>query len=458
MNLRRRLHPLLPELLRFGIVGLVATATHAAVYGYLVSRTSVAPLAANPVAFALAFLVSFFGHRDWTFAHQAAKGALPKFLATALLGFCSNQFITWLVVDQFHLPALDVIYGIFLVTPILVFICSKYWAFAAPRQLLEILEDELIPHAQSLQLAESTGPRTNSPNSSVSPKIIDRIAGRARDLGGFSVRRVLPIGHRKLVGPFIFFDEMGPVNFAPGTGMDVRPHPHIGLATVTYLFTGRMHHRDSLGTVQAIEPGAVNWMTAGRGIVHSERSTPQDRADGIAMHGIQSWVALPRECEECAPSFVHHPADALPRVELPGAQLRIIAGHAFGAQSPVITASPTFYVEALCEHGAMIKVPNDYAERAIYPVDQPIEIDGETHSPGSLMVLAADADVTFSAPQGGRVMLLGGAKLDGERYIDWNFVSSRPERIEQAKADWAAQRFAPVPGETEFIPLPVQRA
>jgi|GEM_PF-42238 len=455
MNLRRRLRPLLPELFRFGIVGLVATATHAAVYGYLVSRTSITPLAANPVAFALAFLVSFFGHRDWTFAHQAAKGALPKFLATAALGFCSNQFITWLVVDQFRLPALDVIYGIFLVTPILVFVCSKYWAFAAPRQLLEILEDELIPHAHSPQMPESAGIQMNSLNSN-SPKIIDRIAGRARDLGGFSVRRVLPTGHRKLVGPFIFFDEMGPVTFAPGAGMDVRPHPHIGLATVTYLFAGRMLHRDSLGTVQAIEPGAVNWMTAGRGIVHSERSMPQDRADGIAMHGIQSWVALPREFEECAPSFVHHPADSLPRVTLAGARLRIIAGRAFGAQSPVVTASPTFYVEALCEADAVIEMPNGYAERAIYPVDQPIEIDGETHPPGSLLVLAAGAQVTFSAPQGGRVMLLGGAALDGERHIYWNFVSSRQQRIEQAKADWAAQRFAAVPEENEFIPLPVQ--
>ncbi|MDB5985773.1 MAG: pirin family protein [Nevskia sp.] len=284
--------------------------------------------------------------------------------------------------------------------------------------------------------------------------VIDIIAGRERDLGGFSVRRVLPIGHRKMVGPFIFFDHMGPVQMAPGAGMDVRPHPHIGLATVTYLFAGRIMHRDSIGSVQTIEAGAVNWMTAGRGIVHSERSTDADRAAGSAMHGIQSWVALPRDAEEVAPSFVHHPAESLPTVHKPGVLLRIIAGNAYGAASPAVTASPTFYVEALMDAGASLSVSNEYTERAIYPVDQAIEVDGIRYPAGSMLVLAPGAEISFTAPQGGRVMLLGGAPLDSERHIFWNFVSSRPERIEQAKADWAAQAFARVPGETEFTPLP----
>ena len=290
----------------------------------------------------------------------------------------------------------------------------------------------------------------------MSNAIIDIIEGRSRDLGGFSVRRVLPIGHRKLVGPFIFFDHLGPVRFPPGSGMDVRPHPHIGLATVTYLFEGRIMHRDSLGSRQAIEPGAVNWMTAGSGIVHSERSTDADRAAGAPIHGIQSWVALPRDGEEVAPSFVHHAADTLPLIQKSGVQLRIIAGSAYGARAPVVTATPTFYVEALLEAGASLQVCDEHSERAIYPVDQPIEVDGVIYPAGSMLVLATGAEVRFSAPQGGRVMLLGGAKLDGERHIFWNFVSSRPERIEQAKSDWAAQAFARVPGETEFIPLPAR--
>ncbi len=284
--------------------------------------------------------------------------------------------------------------------------------------------------------------------------IIDIIAGRGRDLGGFSVRRVLPIGHRKTVGPFIFFDHLGPVTMPPGAGMDVRPHPHIGLATVTYLFEGRINHRDSLGSVQAIEPGAVNWMTAGHGIVHSERSTDADRASGQAMHGIQSWVALPQALEETEPSFVHHPASTLPTLERPGVRLRVIAGTAYGATSPVATASPTFYVEALLDAGAELDVCDEHEERAIYPVDQAIELEGQSYPAGSMLVLARDAPVRFRAPQGGRVMLLGGAALDGERHVFWNFVSSRRERIEQAKADWNAQKFARVPGETEFIPLP----
>jgi redox-sensitive bicupin YhaK (pirin superfamily) len=284
--------------------------------------------------------------------------------------------------------------------------------------------------------------------------VIDVIQGRTRDLGGFTVRRVLPIAHRKTVGPFIFFDHMGPAALPVGEGMDVRPHPHIGLATVTYLFEGRILHRDSLGSVQAIEPGAVNWMTAGRGIVHSERSSPEDRARGVRVHGIQSWVALPLADEDCEPAFVHHPADTLPLLRRPGAVLRVIAGEAWGARAPACVRTPTLYVDALLDAGASLDVPREHEERAIYPVDGAVVIDGERYESGRLVVLAPDAQVAFAAPDGGRVMLVGGARLDGERQIWWNFVASTRERIEQAKAEWRAQRFPKVPGETEFIPLP----
>jgi redox-sensitive bicupin YhaK (pirin superfamily) len=285
--------------------------------------------------------------------------------------------------------------------------------------------------------------------------VIDVIQGRARDLGGFTVRRVLPIAHRKTVGPFIFFDHMGPAVLPVGEGMDVRPHPHIGLATVTYLFEGRIIHRDSLGSVQAIEPGAVNWMTAGRGIVHSERSAPEDRARGVRMHGIQSWVALPLADEDCEPAFVHHPADTLPLLHRPGAVLRVIAGEAWGAGAPARVRTPTLYVDAQLDAGASLEVPREHEERAIYPVDCAVIVDGERYESGRLIVLAPDAQVTFAAPDGGRVMLVGGARLDGERQIWWNFVASTRERIDRAKTEWRAQRFPKVPGETEFILLPL---
>ena len=285
--------------------------------------------------------------------------------------------------------------------------------------------------------------------------ILDLIPGRARDLGGFAVRRVLPIGHRKTVGPFIFFDHMGPMVLKAGHGMDVRPHPHIGLATVTYLFEGRIQHRDSLGSNLPIEPLAVNWMTAGRGIVHSERSTPEDRQIDKPMHGIQSWVALPVADEECEPDFVHHPAASLPQAEIGGVALRIIAGTAYGLTSPVVLRSPTFYVHAEMSAGASLSVPDDYEERAVYPVNGRVQINGQWIEEGTMAVLKPGVPATVAAEAAARVMLLGGAPFPEERQIFWNFVSSRKERIEQAKLDWQAQRFAKVPGETEFIPLPV---
>ena len=284
--------------------------------------------------------------------------------------------------------------------------------------------------------------------------ILDLIPGRARDLGGFQVRRVLPIGHRKTVGPFIFFDHMGPMVLGVGHGMDVRPHPHIGLATVTYLFEGRIHHRDSLGNSLDIEPLAVNWMTAGRGIVHSERSTPEDRLLDQPLHGIQSWVALPAAEEECEPSFVHHPAASLPQTEIGGVALRVIAGTAYGLTSPVALLSPTFYVHAEMPAGAALAVPADYQERAVYPVNGRVRTGERWIEEGQLAVLAPGAVVILHAEAATRLMLLGGAPFPEERHIFWNFVSSRPDRIEQAKQDWQAQRFAAVPGETEFIPLP----
>jgi redox-sensitive bicupin YhaK (pirin superfamily) len=279
------------------------------------------------------------------------------------------------------------------------------------------------------------------------------IEPRERDLGGgFKVRRILPYAKRRMVGPFVFLDHMGPTEFPPGGGIDVRPHPHIGLATVTYLFEGEILHRDSLGSVQAIRPGAVNWMTAGRGIAHSERTAPELRQSGHRLHGLQSWVALPAEAEESEPAFSHHPADSLPSWQEDGVSFRLIAGSAQGRQAPVPTFSPTFYVDARLDGGARWRLPDEHEERALYVVDNPVDVDGQRIQPGRLVVLRAGAaEVQASAPA--RVVALGGAKL-GERHIWWNLVSSRPERIEQAKADWKAGRFAPVPGETEFIPLP----
>lgn len=282
------------------------------------------------------------------------------------------------------------------------------------------------------------------------------IEGRPRDLGGFEVRRVLPAAGLQTVGPFIFFDHIGPALLAKGGGIDVRPHPHIGLATVTYLFEGAFVHRDSLGSVQVIRPGDVNWMVAGRGIVHSERTPPEDREapQGASIHGIQTWIALPREHEEVAPAFEHHPAKTLPRISLPGARLSLIAGAAFGARAPASVYSPMFYLAAELAEGAELDLPAEYAERAAYVVTGEIHVDEKRYGVGQMPVFESAADVRIVARTPARVMLLGGAPLDGPRQIWWNFVSSSAERIERAKVDWQEDRFAAVPGDDERIPLP----
>lgn len=280
------------------------------------------------------------------------------------------------------------------------------------------------------------------------------IESRARDLGGFEVRRVLPAPGRQMVGPFIFFDHIGPATFAPGQGIDVRPHPHICLATVTYLFEGGLVHRDSLGFVQAIRPGDVNWMTAGRGIVHSERTDSEVRKRSANIHGIQSWVALPRSAEEVEPAFFHHPAASLPELRAAGVEMRVVAGTALGMRSPVETYSGTLYVDVKLTTDASFTVPDEHPERAIYVAAGRIALDGSLFVPGAMIVLDSGGGATIRALQDTRLMIIGGAPLDGRRYIWWNFVASSRERIEEAKRDWLQQRFAKVPGETEFIPLP----
>jgi len=277
---------------------------------------------------------------------------------------------------------------------------------------------------------------------------------RVHDLGGFSVRRVLPHVDARHIGPFVFFDHIGPARFAPGNGIDVRPHPHIGLATVTYLFEGAIQHRDSLGSVQTIRPGDVNWMTAGRGIAHSERTPAEERAAGHALHGVQVWVALPRDAEEIEPSFHHHGAAALPLIERDGVSLRLVVGTALGERSPVLAFSEMFYLGAEFSPGSSLRVPPEHAERGVYVADAPITIDGIEVAPGMLAVLAPGLEVEIRAAVAARVIVFGGAPLDGERHLWWNFVSSSRERIEQAKQDWRAARFGQVTGETEFIPLP----
>jgi redox-sensitive bicupin YhaK (pirin superfamily) len=247
---------------------------------------------------------------------------------------------------------------------------------------------------------------------------------------------------------------MGPARFEPGKGVDVRPHPHINLATVTYLFEGELMHRDSLGVTQRIQPGDVNWMTAGRGIVHSERTAPELRPEGARLHGIQSWVALPRAAEETEPSFHHHPADTLPAIELPGVRMRLIAGTAFGRASPAKTFSEMFYLDARLSAASALSLPPEHEERAVYVTEGEVLIAGERFETGSLVVLDAGAEAAISAESDSCLMLLGGEPMDGERFIWWNFVSSSQERIERAKADWREGRFANVPGESEFIPLP----
>lgn len=280
------------------------------------------------------------------------------------------------------------------------------------------------------------------------------INARPRDIGGFEVARALPYAKRRTVGPFIFFDRMGPAEFGPGEGIDVRPHPHIGLATVTYLFDGEIMHRDDLGYEQPIRPGDVNWMTAGRGIVHSERTRAEVRDSHSTMFGIQSWVALPKDQEEADPAFFHHPANTLPAISRDGVEMRLIAGTAYGETSPVATASPMFYVDVRMDTGTSLEVTDEHEERAVYVVEGAIAIDGETHGENEMLILAPNADVTVTAQGVSRIMLLGGAPIDGERHIWWNFVSSSKERIDQAKADWKEGRFGKIEGDDEFIPLP----
>jgi hypothetical protein len=280
------------------------------------------------------------------------------------------------------------------------------------------------------------------------------IVPRARDIGGFEVRRALPHGKRQMVGPFIFFDQMGPVQFIAGQGMDVRPHPHIGLATVTYLFDGRIMHRDSEGNALEIVPGEMNLMTAGRGIAHSERTPGDFRRTGGGMFGIQSWIALPRDDEETEPSFQHYDAASLPVVADGGVWARVIAGSAFGRTSPVDTLSETLYAEVVLDEGASAPLDADHEERAVYVVDGEVEIAGDRFEAPRLLVFRPGDRITIRASRRARLMFLGGAAMEGPRYIWWNFVSSRRERIEEAKEDWRSGRFRPVPGETEFIPLP----
>lgn len=279
------------------------------------------------------------------------------------------------------------------------------------------------------------------------------IIAPAHDLGdGFTVRRALPAPQRARVGPFVFFDQMGPRSLAPGQGLDVRPHPHIGLATVTYLFEGEIVHRDSLGNVQSIRPGAVNWMTAGRGIVHSERTPQESRGGGARLSGLQTWIGLPGADEECEPSFSHH--EGLPMVEEGGVTVRLILGDLFGMASAVATLSPVFYADVSLDAGRRFALPSDPDERGAYVVEGAVECDGRRFAAGEMLVFAIGSEAILASPAGARFMIFGGAPLDGPRYVWWNFVSSRKERISQAAEDWRARRFPGVPGEDEFIPLP----
>lgn len=279
------------------------------------------------------------------------------------------------------------------------------------------------------------------------------IQPRDRDLGGFSVRRVLPNSERQMVGPWIFFDHMGPARFPAGEGINVRPHPHINLATVTYLFEGEILHRDSLGSLQPIRPGDINLMVAGHGIVHSERERPEITATDHELHGLQLWLALPEAMEEAAPAFYHHPGDSLPATDINGVAVRIMMGTAYGLTSPVETFADTLYVEAHLQAGQSLPLP-EAAERAVYVAAGEIEAEGSIIPEHAMAVLAPSSDIRLTATRESRIAIIGGQHME-RRHIEWNFVSSRPERIEQAKADWKAGRFPTVPGdEVEFIPLP----
>ncbi|MBT9511465.1 MAG: pirin family protein [Acidovorax sp.] len=286
-----------------------------------------------------------------------------------------------------------------------------------------------------------------------------RLSGHAKDLGGgFTVRRLLPAVQRQAVGPFLFFDHFGPVTVEPDAGHDVRPHPHIGLATVTYLFSGAIMHRDSLGYVQQIEPGAINWMTAGRGIVHSERRPESLANQAYVNHGIQLWAALPLAHEEADPSFVHTPAAAIPEVQVGAATVRVLIGSAFGQTSPVATYSRTLYLDVQLPAGATLEIPALVPEMAVYAVDAPIQLNGDTVAAQILAVVEAGQPTQLTAGDSAvRLMVVGGEALDAPRHMWWNFVSSRKDRIVQAASDWDAQAMGQVPGEVEWIPLPEHR-
>lgn len=299
------------------------------------------------------------------------------------------------------------------------------------------------------------------PDAATLDSIETLIIPRARDLGGFSVRRALPAPRRQMVGPFIFFDEMGPAEFLTGQGIDVRPHPHIGLGTVTYLYRGEFEHRDSLGTHQMIYPGEVNWMVAGNGVTHSERTSEMTRQSPSSLFGIQTWIALPEDREDDPAMFEHHGKDALPLLEGEGKEVRLILGDAWGARAPVTMLSETFYADVVLQPGAKLPMPDNHEDRGLYVVQGAVEIAGDVFEPGQMMVFRPGDAITVTAgPQGARLMALGGATLNGPRYISWNFVSSSKEKIEAAKADWSAGdwadgRFQLPPGDTEeFIPLP----
>lgn len=288
-----------------------------------------------------------------------------------------------------------------------------------------------------------------------------QIIPRARDLGGFEVKRALPAAARQMVGPFIFFDQLGPAEFLEGSGIDVRPHPHIGLATVTYLYRGEFQHRDSLGSDQMIFPGDVNWMVAGRGVTHSERTSAATRAGKSSLSGIQTWVALPEHAEETNASFEHHGKEALPFLEAEGKQVRLILGSAWGEKAPAKTFTEMFYADALLEPGAALPLPDDHEDRGLYITDGSIEIAGERFESGRMMVFRpGDAITVRAGERGARLMLLGGETLNGPRYIWWNFVASSREKIDAAKqawaqGDWTHGRFRLPPGDDhEFTPLP----
>ena len=293
------------------------------------------------------------------------------------------------------------------------------------------------------------------PGDETPPAVMITLEPKPRDLGdNFMVRRALPAIEKRMVGPFIFWDEFGPAHFPVGKGLDVRPHPHINLATVTYLFEGEIFHRDTLGSAQAIKPGDVNWMNAGRGIAHSERTAPELRATGSPIAGIQSWVALPEAHEESEPFFRHHAQSELPMLEEGGKRARVIAGSLWGKASPVKTYSDMFYADVQLDAGASVPLEAEHEERGLYLTHGEIEIAGDRFAPGRLLVFRPGDAITIKAVTPARFMLLGGANL-GPRHLWWNFVSSRKERIEQAKEDWKAGRFGKVPGdENEFIPLP----